>query len=208
MLTLPETHTFTYSKINKVRKKKRKILEKNMVDSSVEELKEVLSEETFHLEFSRLEDRRSLLFTSTKYGASFLTNLNEFKQSEKFTDIILSTRSEPFKFIKAHKLVLASSSPYFKALLAGGFRENNDCETILVDNINHSTLETLVDFIYTSKVIVRETNVQHLLPAAILLQIEDVVNACCVYLSQNMDSNNCIGIEEFAREYGCVHLAK
>ncbi len=179
-----------------------------MVDSSVEELKEVLNEETFNLEYHRLDDTRSLRFTATKHMTSFLANLDEFKQSGKFCDVLLRTREEPYKFIKTHKIVLASSTPYFKAMLAGGFRENNDCETITIDNLNYSTLETLIDFIYTSRIVIRETNVQNLLPAAILLQIEDVVNACCIYLSQNMDSNNCIGIEQFAREYGCIHLAK
>jgi hypothetical protein len=179
-----------------------------MVDSSVEELKEVLNEETFNLEYHRLDDTRSLRFTATKHMTSFLANLDEFKQSGKFCDVLLRTREEPYKFIKTHKIVLASSTPYFKAMLAGGFRENNDCETITIDNLNYSTLETLIDFIYTSRIVIRETNVQNLLPAAILLQIEDVVNACCIYLSQNMDSNNCIGIEQFAVEYGCIHLAK
>lgn len=178
-----------------------------MVDS-ITELKEVLNEENFNLEYRRLEINRDILFKSTKYSQNFLLNLQEFKQTEKFCDVILATRIESHENIKAHKLVLASSSPYFKALLAGSFRETNLCESITIDNINHLTLETIINYIYTSEVIITELNVQHLLPAAILLQIEDVVNACCIYLSQNMDSNNCIGIEGFAREYGCTNLAK
>jgi hypothetical protein len=175
---------------------------------SIEELKEILNEETYNLEYHRIENNRSILFQSTKYSQNFLINLNEFRETEKFCDVRLTTRQEPFKYLKAHKLVLASSCPYFKALLAGGFREDNCCQTITVENMNHSTLSALIDFIYTSKIVIQETNVQQLLPAASQLQIEDVVNACCVYLSQNIDANNCIGIEEFAREYGCINLAK
>lgn len=179
-----------------------------MVELSVDELKNVLNEENYNLEYRRLDSNRNIYFKSTKYSSNFLLNLKEFKDAEKFCDIVLLTSMEPYKYIKAHKVVLASSSPYFKALLAGGFKENNKCDSITIDNISFSILDTIVNFVYTSEVLVNETNVQHLLPAASLLQIEDLVNACCIYLSQNMDSNNCIGIEAFAREYGCVNLAK
>ena len=79
---------------------------------------------------------------------------------------------------------------------------------ILIDQINYMTLVQIVEFIYTSKVIISDSSVQNLLAASKMLQIEEIVNACCIYLFVNMDSSNCIGIYDFAQTYGCATLAK
>ena len=70
------------------------------------------------------------------------------------------------------------------------------------------SLLQIVEFIYTSKVIISDSTVQNLLAASKMLQIEEIVKACCIYLYVHMDSNNCIGIQEFAQTYGCANLAK
>ena len=70
------------------------------------------------------------------------------------------------------------------------------------------SLLQIVEFIYTSKVIISDSTVQNLLVASKMLQIEEIVNACCIYLSVHMDSANCIGIYDFAQTYGCANLAK
>ena len=70
------------------------------------------------------------------------------------------------------------------------------------------SLLQIVEFIYTSKVIISYSTVQNLLVDSKMLQIEDIVNACCIYLYVHMDSANCIGIYDFAQTYGCANLAK
>lgn len=66
----------------------------------------------------------------------------------------------------------------------------------------------MIDFVYSGKLVVNEKNVQDLLVASKMLQIEEIVNACCIYLYLNMDASNCIGFEDFAKTYGCVSLSK
>lgn len=113
--------------------------------------------------------------------------------------------------------MLASASAYFRAMFAGGFREN--CITssptghhhheILVDPlITYPVLKSLIDFIYTNSIEIKEDNVQDLLMASKALQIDDVVNACCVFLYLNIDPSNCIGVEKLAKQLGCVSLAR
>lgn len=124
------------------------------------------------------------------------------------------SRSATYPFyIKAHKIILASASAYFRALFAGGFRENslNQAplfEALIDSQITYPILKLIVDFIYTNSIEIKAETVQDLLMASKLLQVDDIVNACCVFLYLNMDSSNCIGIKLLAKQLGCVSLYK
>ena len=67
-------------------------------------------------------------------------------------------------------------------------------------------LHILVDYVYTSEVDVTEDNLQTLLPAANLLQLTDVRDACCEFLQSQLHPTNCLGIRAFADLHGCMDL--
>uniref|UniRef100_A0A3B4V9I0 Kelch like family member 2 n=1 Tax=Seriola dumerili TaxID=41447 RepID=A0A3B4V9I0_SERDU len=68
------------------------------------------------------------------------------------------------------------------------------------------TLGLLVDYIYTAEIQVTEDNVQALLPAAGLLQLNEVKKACCEFLSSQLHPSNCLGIRAFADLHACSQL--
>lgn len=174
-----------------------------MVDN-VDDLKTVLNEENYGFSYEKNEDN-SFTFKKSKFY-DFFSQLEQLFNNFKFYDIILKTTDEPSLYIHAHKIILCSSSGYFRALLCGGFKENELINEILIQNISHSILKQIINYIYTGKLDINVSNVSNLLPAAQILQIDDIVNACCIFLDHNLDSSNCIGIEEFADRYGCVDL--
>jgi kelch-like protein 2/3 len=45
-----------------------------------------------------------------------------------------------------------------------------------------------------------------LLPAANLLQLQDVQDACCDFLQTQLHPTNCLGIKAFADLHGCMEL--
>lgn len=47
---------------------------------------------------------------------------------------------------------------------------------------------------------------QVLLPAANLLQLTDVRDACCDFLQAQLHPTNCLGIRAFADLHGCLEL--
>ena len=47
---------------------------------------------------------------------------------------------------------------------------------------------------------------QILLPAANLLQLTDVKDACCEFLVTQLHPSNCLGIRAFADLHGCLEL--
>lgn len=62
--------------------------------------------------------------------------------------------------IPAHKMVLASCSPYFYAMFTGFDFEESRQDKITVQGVDFHALQLLVEYVYTSIVEVTEDNVQ------------------------------------------------
>ena len=67
---------------------------------------------------------------------------------------------------------------------------------------------TFADFCYTAHVIVEETNVQTLLPAACILHLTEIQNICCEFLKQQLAPSNVLGIRAFADTHACRDLLR
>jgi len=130
-----------------------------------------------------------------------LERFNELRNNNELCDVTLVAGGHE---VKAHRALLASSSPYFSAMFTG-FEEKNQERVKLVDVDPHA-LSLLVNYVYTSAVDVSEANVQTLLPAANLLQLIDVRDACCEFLTGQLHPTNALGIKSFADHHGCHDL--
>ncbi|KAH7977365.1 hypothetical protein HPB49_001091 [Dermacentor silvarum] len=106
--------------------------------------------------------------------------------------------------VAAHKTVLASCSPYFYAMFTG-FTESR-ANKITLQGLDGTALALLIDYVYSAEIQVTEENVQTLLPAANLLQLSDVQEACCEFLQAQLHPSNCLGIRAFADLHGCLDL--
>ena len=144
----------------------------------------------------------SMQFTIMKHPKEALEVMQALRRARKLCDVTLVVGSES---LQAHKLVLASASPYFRAMFTGGMREE-EMTSIPLHGISPCTLSTLIDFAYTAEIRISENNVCYLLPAATMFQMSHVVEACSVFLEHQLDPNNCIGIADFAAEHGCMEL--
>ncbi|XP_060875473.1 ring canal kelch homolog [Metopolophium dirhodum] len=65
---------------------------------------------------------------------------------------------------------------------------------VVMRQIDSTTLQLLVDFIYCGKIMVTEKNVQVLLPAANFLLLTEVIEACYDFLQKQLHPTNCLGI--------------
>jgi hypothetical protein len=72
-----------------------------------------------NIEYNLIE-KDTYIFRSTKFHHGFLKNLKELQDIEKFCDIVLKTSKNSIKTIKAHKVILASASGYFRSMFTGG----------------------------------------------------------------------------------------
>ncbi|XP_074236831.1 actin-binding protein IPP isoform X3 [Saimiri boliviensis] len=141
-------------------------------------------------------------FSSDKHAQLILAQINKMRSGQHFCDVQLQVGKETFK---AHRLVLAASSPYFAALFTGGMKESSK-DVVPILGIEAAIFQILLDFIYTGIVNIGVNNVQELIVAADMLQLTEVVHLCCEFLKGQIDPLNCIGIFQFSEQIACHDL--
>ena len=150
-------------------------------------------------------ERRDALETGYRSGDQFarsFAELDSLRGLEKLCDVVLVAGSER---IPAHRVILASLSPYFRAMFTGEMAESRKKE-IVINGVEPSALVSLVVYAYTAFVKLSESNVQSLLAAASALQFDEVRDAASQFLMRHLDAENCLGIKQFAEAHGCKQL--
>lgn len=131
-----------------------------------------------------------------------LREMHSLQQHGHLCDVVL--RVDGHK-VKAHRAVLSGSSPYFKAMFTGNLCESEK-EEIDLKSVDKAAINVLVDFAYTGRIAVTHANVQSLLPAANLFQMNSVKKLCCEFLQAQLHATNCLGITHFAEVHACREL--
>ena len=143
-------------------------------------------------------------FQSFDHPLNILHVLSQLYTDRHLCDVTLVVNGHEFP---AHRVILAAGSPYFSAMFTNAHLESTQSHIILND-IEVSTLESILAYIYTAKLDITESNVQSLLGAASILQITSVVDACCEFLRVRLDPENCLGIFQYADLHGCSTLSE
>ncbi|ERE74361.1 kelch-like protein 12-like isoform 2 [Cricetulus griseus] len=112
------------------------------------------------------------IMTNT-HAKSILNSMNSLRKSNTLCDVTLRVEQKDFP---AHRIVLAACSDYFCAMFTSELSEKGK-PYVDIQGLTASTMEILLDFVYTETVHVTVENVQELLPAACLLQLK-VKNTC------------------------------
>lgn len=145
-----------------------------------------------------------LTHTSEKHPKVTLTELNMLRRHRELCDVVLNVGGRK---IFAHRVILSACSSYFCAMFTGELEESRQTEVTIRD-IDENAMELLIDFCYTAHIIVEESNVQTLLPAACLLQLVEIQDICCEFLKRQLDPTNCLGIRAFADTHSCRELLR
>ncbi|XP_063443616.1 kelch-like protein diablo [Mytilus trossulus] len=141
-------------------------------------------------------------YVELSHPAQLLSGLRDLQNRTQFCDVIISVDGQEFP---CHKVVLSAFSQYFRAMFGGGLAESQQ-RKVSLNGVEPAMVQTLIDYGYTSEVVITRQNVQSLLSAANLLEIIPVKEACCLYLEKNMDELNCVGIHCFAELHSCSEL--
>ena len=144
---------------------------------------------------SPVSDSQDQEFKNKAMDSKIRTGLEEMRLTRMFCDITLVAGNVD---IPAHKNILASSSPYFLALLHGDFMENNG-SSISIKDVNPDILTLLVKYIYTSRIVITEDNVVNIFIFSKMLQFWEVTKACSQFIKNQIQPDNCLGIKAFAK---------
>ncbi|KAK7800472.1 hypothetical protein U0070_024252 [Myodes glareolus] len=154
-----------------------------------------------------LDGNRTFSYTLEDHTKQAFGIMNELRLSQQLCDVTLQVKYEdtPAAQFMAHKVVLASSSPVFKAMFTNGLREQG-MEVVSIEGIHPKVMERLIEFAYTASISVGEKCVLHVMNGAVMYQFDSVVRACSDFLVQQLDPSNAIGIANFAEQIGCTEL--
>lgn len=145
-----------------------------------------------------------LLYKPEPHMSKAFAVLKEMRRANKLCDVVINVGSLS---LNAHRVILAASCPYFNAMFSGDNLESQR-GIVNIKEFSPDAIQSLVNFFYNSSLIVDSSNVQELLPAANLLQLDGVVEACCDFLASQLHPSNCLGICRFSSTHTCSSLWK
>uniref|UniRef100_A0A1I7XP95 BTB domain-containing protein n=1 Tax=Heterorhabditis bacteriophora TaxID=37862 RepID=A0A1I7XP95_HETBA len=161
-------------------------------------------------------NKKSHHYVNDRLSGEFFHNLTSLRRCDQLCDVVLEAcgnsetgaESEhgPPIVIAAHRVVLAATSPYFRAMFTCQMLESVT-DRIVLKEIDGGTLSILVDYMYSGRLDIDENNVQSLLTTASILQLACVRDACSRFLLEQLDVSNCLGIATFAHLHNCTQLA-
>ena len=143
--------------------------------------------------------------TDSSHGSHLLKGLLAMYKDGRYSDVTLKIGEK--RKVQAHRVVLASFSPYFEALLGTNWQDGNKDE-IEILGLEESAVSDLIEFAYSGFIDISKDNVQALLEAANYLGIEFVKNSCGAFLKSAIDDKTCLGIWELADVFALEELRK
>lgn len=100
---------------------------------------------------------------------------------------------------------LCSTHHCHRSMFTSGLTESSQSEVRIV-GVESESMHLVLDYAYTSRVTLSESNVQALFTAASIFQIPALQDQCAQYMISRLDPQNCIGVFMFADAYGHQEL--
>ncbi|KAM4693189.1 B-cell lymphoma 6 protein isoform 1-T3 [Discoglossus pictus] len=119
----------------------------------------------------------------TRHASDVLLNLNRLRSRDILTDVIIVVNREHFR---AHKTVLMACSGLFYTI----FTDQMKCNMNIINldpEISAEGFRVLLDFMYTSRLSLRDSSIMAVMSTALYLQMEHVVDTCQRFLKSSED---------------------
>ncbi|XP_069020698.1 kelch-like protein 40a [Embiotoca jacksoni] len=129
--------------------------------------------------------------------------LCDLLENDKFVDCVLKIQDKEFP---CHRLVLAASSPFFKAMFLSDLKESKKREIVLKD-VEPGVMGMILRYLYTSEINLTEQNVQDIFMVANMYQIPSIFSVCVSYLQEKLVLGNCLAIFRLGLLLDCPRLA-
>jgi len=152
-----------------------------------------------------------LMISDPDLKSTLQSRLCTFRQNRAFCDVAIFVRENE---VVAHKVVLAAISP----VLLSKFSEDevkegaeassppasvsskirNSLPMYELNFVDYESFIALVNYAYTSKLVISNRKVADLYKTAYELEVHPVANACARYLADHLSIQSCIGIRKHA----------
>ncbi|XP_077968553.1 uncharacterized protein LOC144422700 [Styela clava] len=132
-----------------------------------------------------------------KQSDRLMTSYDRFKEKGFLCDFNINVGEKSFR---VHRTVLAASSEYFEAMFSSNLKEVHDGHVNMKD-VDQDGIAQCVKFMYKGKADLKIENIQHILHASNLLQMEELTNLCFQFLEINISPINCLSVINLAQMY-------
>lgn len=146
------------------------------------------------------EDSEQMAITENRMQVSH--DLGSQFESETFSDITLVARGHEFP---VHRIILASRSPVFSAMLSHDMREKTESKVVIGD-IEPEVLKEMLRFIYCGDVRNTLELAPELLAVADKYQLEGLADACAIELRTHINVENAAQILSLTGRYSLHSL--
>ncbi|XP_077457112.1 zinc finger and BTB domain-containing protein 34 isoform X2 [Stigmatopora argus] len=141
------------------------------LDPKSSSLTMVLVVDKLEKHIQEMDDGSYIEFDVPEFSNTVLTQLNELRLQGKLCDIIVHIQGQPFR---AHKAVLAASSPYFRDHSALSTMSGLSISVIKSPEV----FEQLLAFCYTGHMSLQLKDIISFLTAASFLQMQVIIDKC------------------------------
>ena len=143
-----------------------------------------------------------------QFCSEIMKRLNIQRKSGDFCDVTLKVSGEGDKDgieMKAHKVVLSSTSPFFYNALRSDMKEKQD-GVIRLTEVRKCVMDLVLDYLYTGHVDITRRNVFDLIEVSDYLMLSGLKELSESFLCVNMNSSNCVCAYYCAKKYRCQRL--
>ncbi|VVC25222.1 BTB/Kelch-associated,BTB-kelch protein,BTB/POZ domain,Kelch repeat type 1,Kelch-type beta [Cinara cedri] len=145
------------------------------------------------------------IYISNEHLQTMSTEFRSMRRNHELCDVVLNINNRE---VFAHRIILSACSPYFRAMFQGKHGEPKKKKVVFFGlNEIGIAIQLLIEYCYSSGIRIEESNVQNLLSAACLLQMNEIKQLCCKFLKSQLNSSTCLGIKAFAEKHYCFQLS-
>ena len=108
-----------------------------------------------------MQNSEKLCLRWNKFEDNIITSFQKLRNNKDFSDVTLACKDG--KQLEAHKVVLASSSPFFMELLQ---KNKHPHPLVYMMGVKYEDLEAIIDFLYTGEANVSKENLDRFLSVA------------------------------------------
>ncbi|XP_078305633.1 ankyrin repeat- and BTB/POZ domain-containing protein 3 isoform X2 [Panthera onca] len=163
-----------------------------------------------------ISQQLSVIFTHC-YGPYPIPKLTEIKRKQtsrldphflnnkEMSDVTFLVEGRPFY---AHKVLLFTASPRFKALLSS--KPTNDSTCIEIGYVKYPIFQLVMQYLYyggPESLLIKNNEIMELLSAAKFFQLEALQRHCEIICAKSINTDNCVDIYNHAKFLGVTELS-
>ncbi|CAK8688277.1 unnamed protein product [Clavelina lepadiformis] len=142
---------------------------------------------------------------NNNHATEILSNLNEERKTTKdFCDFTIKAGGKQFP---VHKCVVGTFSEYFKKMFTTKMKGSYLNEGSIKE-FSGPTMASIINFIYTSCIILTHDNVYDVLEAAEYLRITSLKEYCEKFFKASLNGENCLKIRSYSNRYNMGDLVQ